>query len=61
MADIPGVTSSDAKDIDVLGDAYIMAAHFVRQTCLLHISGSMVKTPMVPFLEQRVALLVSSL
>lgn len=58
VADIPGFASNDAKDIDVIMDAYIAAAHFVRQTCLLQIYGPMVKTPMVHFLEEIVASLV---
>jgi hypothetical protein len=55
---IPGFALKDAKETDTLDDAYVLAAYLVRQICLLQISGPMVKTPMVPFLEQIVASLV---
>ncbi len=58
MAEIPGLTSKDAKDTDPIMDAYIMAAFIVRQACLLQLQGPMVKTPMVHFLEEKVADLV---
>ena len=58
LADIPGVTSKDAKERDPLENAYVMAAYIVRQTCLLQIAGPAVETPMIPFLEQKVAQLV---
>jgi hypothetical protein len=58
MADIPGLTSKDAKDTDPIMDAYIMAACLARQACLLQLQGPMVRTPMVHFLEEKVAELV---
>jgi hypothetical protein len=58
MADIPGLTSKDAKDTDPIMDAYIMAACLARQACLLQLQGPMVTTPMVHFLEEKVADLV---
>lgn len=58
MADIPGLTSKDAKDTDPIMDAYTMAACLARQACLLQLQGPMVKTPMFHFLEEKVADLV---
>lgn len=58
MADIPGLTSKDAKDTDPIMDAYIMAACVARQACLLQLQGPMVKTPIFHFLEEKVADLV---
>jgi hypothetical protein len=58
MADIPGLTSKEAKDTDPIMDAYIMAACLARQACLLQLQGPLVKTPMVHFLEEKVANLV---
>jgi hypothetical protein len=58
MADIPGLISKDAKDTDPIMDAYIMAACLTRQACLLQLQGPMVKTPIVHFLEEKVADLV---
>jgi len=61
LSQIPGITARGAnylKNIDFLEDAYTMAALCVRQACLLQLSGHLVKTPMVPFLEQVVASLV---
>jgi hypothetical protein len=53
-----GVLSGEAKDLDVIEDAYLMAAHMVRCACVLHISGDKVKAPMLSFLEQTVAIMV---
>jgi hypothetical protein len=58
MAEIPGLTSNDAKDADPIMDAYIMAASLARQACLLQLQGPMVKTPIYHFLEEKVADLV---
>ena len=58
LADIPGLTSPDAKDTDPIMDAYIMAACLARQACLIQLQGRLVKTPIIHFLEEKVAELV---
>ena len=49
MANIPGLTSQNAKDTYSTMDAYIMAACLARQACLLQLQGPMVKNTSGPF------------
>ena len=55
---ISELSNDEAKEGNIIQDAYIMTAHMARCACTLHVSNNQAETQMISYLEQEVSLLV---
>ena len=55
---ISELSNDDAKEENIIQDAYVMAAYMAHCACTLHVSNNDAETQMISYLEQMVSLLV---